>query len=287
MQIVVYLDVIFFINFIADFVVLFLTGVISKQKIIFWRLLAGAIFGAGLLLPLVCYPYVLMGKTGIAACVGISMGAVAIAFGRKNGSFIKKWFLSTTIMFLLGGIMNYLKNVTNNTFMQLNVWMILFVGSSLCGFGMLRFLKHTIQKKEHIYLLEVKHENQVVVEQVYMDTGNMLWDPLFYKPVIMLSEQFVKKCITEEEREIVEEYREKGRLDFEKILACNAQRKACFHEIAYQSVGNSSGKLLCFLVEEIRIIGSNHILIKQPVAIGPSFLFEGKDYQGLLHRECI
>lgn len=287
MQIIVYLDVIFFINFIADFVVLLLTGILSKQQIVLWRLLAGALFGAGLLLPFVCYPYLLMGKTGIAACVGISMGAVAVSFGRKKGCFIKIWFLSTTIMFLLGGIMNYLKNMTNNTFMQLSVWMLLFAGSSLSGFTLLRFLKHTVQKKDHMYLMKVKHENQIVVEQVYMDTGNMLWDPLFYKPVIMLSEQFVERCITKEEKEIVEEYREKGRLDFKKILACNTQRKVCFHEIAYQSVGNSSGKLLCFLVEEVHISGCNHILKKQPVAIGPSFLFEGKDYQGLLHRECI
>lgn len=287
MQITVYLDVIFLINFIADFIVLLLTGVIMRQKIVFWRLFAGAFFGAGMLLPLVCFPHLLMGRIGIAVCVGISMGAVAISFGRKNGNFSKKWFLSTTIMFLLGGIMNYFKSKTGNTFIQLSVWMILFAGSTLCGWIMLRFLKKTIQKEDNLYLIKVRYEDRVAVDQVYLDTGNMLWDPLFYKPVILLSEKFVKRCITKEEREIIEEYREKGKLNFEKILACNTQRKACFHEITYQSVGNSSGRLLCFLVEEIHISGSDHILKKQPVAIGPSFLFEGKEYQGLLHRECI
>lgn len=287
MQITVYLDIIFFINFIADLMVLFLTGVILKRKIVFWRLLAGAFFGAGMLLPFVCFPHLLMGKTGIAVCVGISMGAVVISYGRKNGNFMKTWFLSTTIMFLLGGIMNYFKRITDNTFIQLSVWMILFTGSAFCGLIMLYFLKRTIQKEDNLYLIRIKYENQVAVDQVYLDTGNMLWDPLFYKPVIMLSEKFVKRCITKEEEEIVEEYREKGRLNFEKILACSAQKKACFHEITYQSVGNPSGKLLCFLVEEVQISGSDHVLKKQPVAIGPSFLFEGKEYQGLLHRECI
>lgn len=287
MQITVYLDIIFFINFIADLIVLLLTGVILKQKIVFWRLFAGASFGAGMLLPLVCFPQLLMGKIGIAACVGISMGAVAISFGKKNGNFSKKWFLSTTIMFLLGGIMNYFKSITDNTFIQLSVWMILFTGSTLCGLVMLHFLKKTIQKEDNLYLIKVRYEDRVVVDQVYLDTGNMLWDPLFYKPVIMLSEKFVRRCITKEEEEIIEEYREKGKLNLEKILACNTQRKACFHEITYQSIGNPSGRLLCFLVEEIHISGSDHILKKQPVAIGPSFLFEGKEYQGLLHRECI
>lgn len=287
MQITFYLDIIFFINFIADFVVLLITGVILKQKIVLWRLLTGASFGAGMLLPLVCFPHLLMGKTGIAACVGISMGAVAISFGRKNGGIIKKWFLSTTIMFLLGGIMSYFKQVTDNTFIQLSVWMILFTGSSLCGLGMIYFWKRVICKRDNMYLIKVKHEDRIAVDQVYLDTGNMLWDPLFYKPVIMLSEKFVGRCITKEEEEIVREYREKGRLDFEKTLACKTLRKACFHEITYQSVGNPSGKLLCFLVEEIHIGGSDHVLKKQPVAIGPSFLFEGKEYQGLLHRECI
>ncbi|MDE5863688.1 MAG: sigma-E processing peptidase SpoIIGA [Lachnospiraceae bacterium] len=56
MQITVYLDIIFVINFIADFFVLFLTGKILRQKILWWRLIAGTAFGAGSLLFFVLRP---------------------------------------------------------------------------------------------------------------------------------------------------------------------------------------------------------------------------------------
>lgn len=287
MQIKVYLDVIFFINFIADLFVLFLTGVILRQKIIFWRLVTGALFGAGMLLPFILTPSLLEGNTGIVICIGISMGAVAISFGRKNGGLIKKWFLSTTITFLFGGMINYLRYITGTTSLKLCMWMLLFTGSSVACYFMVRFFIRIVQKENDIYLIKVKHENQAVVDLVYLDTGNMLWDPLFRKPVIILSEDFVMRCMTDREKEIIEDYRKNGRIHYENMIVCKSQRKTCFHEIAYQSLGNPSGKLLCFLVEEISINGSEKTLKKQPVAIAPSDLFEGKRYQGLLHRECI
>lgn len=105
--------------------------------------------------------------------------------------------------------------------------------------------------------------------------------------MLLLSRAAVIDCFEEEEREIIEQYNKKGRLDYEKIMTYNIQSKDCFHEILYQSVGNPTGKLLCFLADEVRIEGSDRILKKQPVAIIFSALFSGKEYQGLLHMESV
>lgn len=287
MQITVYLDIIFLINFIADFFVLLLTGIVIKQKIVFWRVLAGALFGAGSLLPLILYPDLLTGKTGIILCAGISMGAVAISFGRKNGGVVKKWFLSTTIMVLMGGMINYLRYITGITSITLCIWILLFAGSGTGCFYTIHFLQKIIHKKEHIYLIRIKHGKREAVDYVYLDTGNMLWDPLFSKPVILLSENFVRRCLTEKEKEFIEEYKRKGHMNYGDRIVLDTQKKVCFHEIAYQSVGNSSGRLLCFLIEEIDLGKKEQVLTRQPVAIGSDELFKGKEYQGLLHPECI
>lgn len=287
MQIIVYLDIIFFINFIVDFFVLLLTGIILKQKIVCWRVIAGALFGAVSLLPFFLRPNLLTGKTGIILCTGISMGAVAISLGRKKGGLVKKWFLSTTIMVLLGGMINYLRCITGVTSVSLGIWMVLFAGGGAGCFYMIRFLQKMLHKGKHIYLIRIKHGMKEAMDYVYLDTGNMLWDPLFSKPVILLSESFVGKCLTEEEKEFIEEYKKKGYINYKKQIVLDIQKKACFHEIAYQSVGNPSGKLLCLIMEEIVLKKNGQILVKQPVAIGSADLFEGKEYQGLLHFECI
>lgn len=287
MQITVYLDVIFLINFIADFSVLFITGVILKQRIVMWRLVTGAVFGAGMLLFFILSPFLQNGRTGAVICVGISMGAVAISYGRRNGGLIRKWFLSTTIMVLIGSVMNYLRYISGETTLQLCKWMALFTGSGISVWLLLCYLKKTMDKTKGLYLIEIKHGNRITVERVYMDTGNFLKDPLFEKPVILLSEKLVKSCLAEDEIDIIERYKESGRLDYQVLLTNRLQKRDCFHEIAYESVGNPSGRLLCLLMDEIDIHGSGKILKKQPVAVGPEGLFEGKVYQGLLHQDCI
>lgn len=287
MQITIYLDIIFLINFIADFFVLLLTGIIMRQKIVCWRVIVGALFGALLLLPLILRPYLLTGKTGIIFCTGISMGAVAISFGRKNGGLVKKWFLSTTIMVLLGGMINYLRYITGAATVTLCIWLFLFAGGGAGCFYMIYFLQKMLHKRHHVYLIEIRHGLKSAMDYVYLDTGNMLWDPLFSKPVILLSENFVGKCLAEEEKKLIEEYKKKGLINYNDHIVLDAQRKVCFHEIAYQSVGNPSGKLLCLLMEEIVLKENGRILARQPVAIGSAELFEGKEYQGLLHLECI
>lgn len=287
MQITIYLDVIFFINFITDLFVLFLTGQILKQKIVMWRLIAGAVFGSISLLPFLCFPMLLFGKHGVIICTGISMGAVLIAFGRKNGGIIKKWFLSTTIMVLLGGLMNYFKYKTDSTTLTLFVWLGIFTGSVLLCTIVIHFLQRMLHKENSIYFIEVRNGKCLKDISVYLDTGNMLFDPLYGKPVILLSENAVKGCLEEEEKNIIQQYNKNGRLDFEKMMALKVQQKDSFHEIVYQSVGNPTGRLICFLADEVRVKGSEKILKRQPIAIISSALFEGKEYQGLLHRECV
>lgn len=287
MQITIYLDVIFFINFVADFFVLYITGVILKQEMVLWRLVAGAAFGAGMLLFFVLSPSLFMGVAGIAIYVGISMGAVAISYGGKRGEFFRKWFLSTTIMILTGSVMNYLKYIFHTDSLQISKWILYLLGSGLCIFVIIYGLRNTVQTEEQVYLIKLRHGDFKAAVPVYLDTGNMLWDPLYGKPVIVLSERIVKNCLTKEEAEVIEQYRKNGRLDYSTMLTGKIQRRDCFHEIAYQSVGNPSGKMLCMLMEEVSICEFGRILRKQPIAIGPGALFDGKLYQGLLHKECI
>lgn len=287
MQITIYLDVIFLINFVADFFVLFLTGVILKQNIVLWRVIAGAAFGAGMLLFFILSPRLFTRVTGIAIYVGISMGAVAISYRGKIRDLFREWFLSTTIMILIGSIMNYLKYIFHTDSLRICKWCLYFIGSGLCIFVIIYGLRDAIQTEEHVYLIRLRHGGLSTVVPVYLDTGNMLRDPLYGKPVIVLSEEAVKNCLTREEKSIIEQYWKSGRLDYSTVLTSKIQRRDCFHEIVYQSVGNPSGRMLCMLIEEVNICDLNRLLKKQPIAIGPGDLFEGKLYQGLLHRECI
>lgn len=285
MQIIIYADIIFLLNFLVDLVVLILTGLLLKEKMIWVKIGMGAMFGAGMLLFFMLSP--LRGDSGWTTVffVGTSMGAVVIAYGKKG--ILRKWFLSTTIMVLLGSIMNYLRYLTGIKVLRFLEWWVLFLlGVIILCLGGYRLILR-MAPMSYVYPIQIRHGKQFVMEQAYLDTGNLLWDPLFHKPVVLLSETVVKRCLSEEENKIIEEYKKKGRLDYESLLREKVLRIDGFHEITYESVGNPSGKLLVVLLDEIKVSGSERILHRQPVAIGNPALFDGKCYQGLLHKDCV
>lgn len=287
MQITVYYDVVFLMNFVVDFAVLYLTGMIAKKKIRWSRIIIGAVFATMSLLIFILYPVLFIGCKGVVILIGISMGTVAIPYWEKHWSFIRTWFLSTTLMVLIGGIMNYLKYILHATALQIYSWFLLFAVSCICVVMIVISLRNIFKQKENIYLVQFVHGEYITVETLYLDTGNMLMDPMFQKPVVIVSHSAINKCMIEEERLVVEQYIKSGKLDYELLLSCQTQKKVCFHELPYHSVGESSGKLLCLLIDEIKILGENRVLMRQPVAVVSDEVFEGNIYQGLLHKECI
>ena len=123
MQITVYLDLIFIINFLVDLYVLSITGKLMHQKIKGLRIGLGALFGSTVFLPCILHPGLLMGISGIILMIVISMGAVAISLGR-GGGFIRKWSLSTTIMVIFGGIFHLIKDRFGVLHITFYKWMI-------------------------------------------------------------------------------------------------------------------------------------------------------------------
>lgn len=287
MQITIYLDVIFLVNFIANFMVLYITGVIIKKKIRILKVILGALLGAVLLLAFIMLPSWFMGWKGLVISVGITMGTVAIPYGEKHLTFVRTWFLSTTIMVLIGGIMNYIRYLYHVSVLQLLQWLVIFSISCACVLFFVNSVRKTMKENDNIYIIQIEHGNRIILESVYLDTGNLLMDPVFRKPVLVLCENVVNQCLIEEEKLVLEHYKKCGRLDYSYILSCSTQEKVCFHEIPYQSVGRLRGQMLCILLDRVSVVGSNKVLLKQPVAIVSADLFKGKKYKGLLHKECI
>lgn len=285
MQITFYLDIIFCINLLANFVILCLASWVLRERIKYWRLFAGAAFGAGLLILFLYIPRTVPKITGIICLVGISMGTVWITFGKRG--FIRKWFCSTTILFLTGSIMNYVKMMTNQTVLTFCGWLVLFMtcigitAALVCG------LRRNARLFENIYPVEICNADKKVYCRVFLDTGLFLTDPLFHKPVLLVSHSIAVSCLNEEDCRLIEAYEKNGIIDYSKILDDSALQKNCFHEIAFCSVGNPSGKLLCFLIDELKVGGTSDVHRRQPIAVAPPYLFKGTEYQGLIHRDCL
>ena len=285
MQVTIYLDLIFIINFLVDIYVLLITAWLMHQRVNVPRLCLGAFIGAVLLLPCILRPGLLFGFSGIVLTIGISMGAVSLSLGIDE--VIKKWFLSTTVMVLFGGMFQFLKNHIGMLEDTFYIWFVLFLTSGLMIMFLLGLMLKIRERKSNIYSVHIRHRGRTSEVKLFLDSGNRLWDHMVNKPIIIISEESIKRILTEEEYTVIEKYRLNGYIDYNDSILMKLQRSMFFHEIAYQSVGKNDGKLLCFLVDDVKVEGKDRCYQRQPVAIADKMLFAAKDYKGLLFEDVI
>ena len=286
MQVKLYLDVLFLVNFVVGFFVLLMTSFLLNLHTKWWRIILGSVFGTVTLLFLLFMGVLFHPWKSLLIYIGISLEANIICFGLKKG-LLCKWLLSTTIMVLIGSCMNYIRYSFGLTVLVLFKWMLCFFVAEVVIIILFLSIKFYKAGSCRIYTVNFIHHGGKVCKKLYLDTGNMLRDPLFGKPVIVLSDEVVKSCFTLEENRLLGDYFNMGIFNYIGLHSNEMQKKYCFHEIPYQSVGNTNGKLLCFLMDEVEITELKITLYKQPVAIAPPGLFKGKTYQGLLHPNCI
>lgn len=286
MQVTVYLDIIFLINFCVSFYVMLITGWLTKAKISLIRISIGALLESLILLPLILHPRLLLGVSGVIFSIIISMGTIIIVFWKSN-ELIKKWFLSTTVMIMFGGLFQLLKNILFPQHFTFYIWIISFLLTGLLLILIIFNIINVKKKSQYIYRIRLIRDDKIIENRVFLDTGNRLRDSLLGRPVMLLSEEIAEKILTDKEINFVKEYKKKGYIDYQNPIVLNSQKNICFHEIAYKSVGKTSGRLLCFIVESVEIEDKAKVLYKQPVAIVDDRLFDNKCYKGLIFSDEI
>ncbi|MBD1379942.1 sigma-E processing peptidase SpoIIGA [Metabacillus arenae] len=199
----IYLDVIWFLNFCFDLLLLLLTGILLKRKIIKWRLVIGGLIGASIVLfmfsPLSYYVTHPFGK------MIISLLMVYSAFGFKRFRyFVQNTLTFYFVTFMVGGGMlgfHYFLQTENQI-----VDGVLMTQTS--GFGdpiswlfvVLGFPAIWYFSRKRIDDLETKkiQYDEIIQVSIYLtkdihmqirgliDSGNQLYDPITKNPVMIL-----------------------------------------------------------------------------------------------------
>ncbi|MDO5155693.1 MAG: sigma-E processing peptidase SpoIIGA [Eubacteriales bacterium] len=280
MRITFYWDVLFLVNFLSGIVVFIITSYFCSIKANVLRICLAAMLESILFLFLLGSPSVLTGLSGVLCLLGTTFGVTIIAYGVEKCVYC--WFCSTTIMFLIGSIMNYAKMITNQTVLSICGWLVLFIGSTVSCLFLLLYIKKSKCNRKHMVSCIVENNGKIEKTVAYVDTGNLLKDPLTGRFVVIISKEIIAKCLEEAALKIVDAYEKNGYLNYESTLFYDLQKKYGFHEITYQSVGNFSGKLLCIYIEKIEVMEEQSVFERQPVAVVDPKLFENKAYQALL-----
>lgn len=258
-----YLDVFWVTNFVMDFFALAAARCLKKGHGPLYRLALASAFGStgSALLFLMLRHYVLY-----QVLIYLLINPLMIFIGWRIGSvreFFKDYLLVYLVMWLLGGIMNWGGNtITGSRYF----WLWALLG---CGICMIVLHLLDARREENLIcdiLLQTPEQNLSL--KGFVDTGNLLMDPLVNQPVHIIREDVLESELKKEELSI--------------------------RYIPYHSLGQEQGLLPVVTLKGMYISKAGNKKAEAPKYVEkPVFgmtkekLFQNRDYQVIVNARCI
>ena len=274
---VIYADVIFVINFISAYVMLYILGkVINKVRIRKKRLFIASILGAVSATIVFCMelPVVL---SWIIRAVSVFL-MIFISFFEQRKQLVNQllWFVLMSGMMIFSVILitAIIKNTVSVVIKAGIVYFdippkVFLFTFGLSYFVMLFFVKlFKNRKNKKYYVMTVTHNDKIVTVTALFDSGNLLKEPVTGKYVSILEWNFVKKLFEADY----------GFAD----IADHAEDMKLW-VIPFNSLGNSSGMLFAFLADNITIPEEKKTIDKTFIGIYGGELSKNKEYHALIN----
>lgn len=274
---VVYADVIFLINFISAYIMLYILGkAINKVRIRKKRLFLASVLGAAGAAVVFCVemPTALSYLTRILAVFLM----IFTAFFEQRKQLLNQilWLvlMSGIMIFSMMLITALIKNTVSVVIkagivyfdIPPKVFLFAFILSYFVLIFFLKVFKNRKNKK--YYIMSVTHNDKTVTVTALFDSGNLLKEPVTGKYVSILEWDYVKKLFgAEYEFSDIENHAEEMKL----------------WVIPFNSLGNSSGMLFAFLADNITIPEEKKIIDKTFIGIYGGVLSKNNEYHALIN----
>lgn len=180
----VYIDVLFLVNFLFDFLLLMGVKILLRRKSSIMRLFIASLIGEvsclSLFLPLSTISLLL-----VKLLTSIMMVVVAFRY-RDSFFFEKNLGVFYLLSIILGGVV-YLVKLSFNAGEELiwNFFILLFI-SPYIFYRYLRYEKNYKMDYSLRHTIEIYFDSKKYCYEAYLDTGNQLEDPYKKRPIILV-----------------------------------------------------------------------------------------------------
>ncbi|MFW6015601.1 MAG: sigma-E processing peptidase SpoIIGA [bacterium] len=297
----IYIDTLFIINFMMDFLVLWTVGKLLKQITTWLKLISASAAGAFVICIIVIFPISNIMINIFIYYVLTSLLMIFIAFRPKNIKQTIKLIISLyLITFLIGGsivslyyytkVGYYVNQIINGNIVG-SIDFNTFFLASLIAFIIIKMILHyfsrvmTVQK--NLYAAEIYMNGKKIEVQGLLDTGNNLYDPITKSPVIIVEYDAIKEIIPENVRNIIYDFINNNSTSFYEQMGELHEYK--IRLIPFSSIGES-GMLIGMVSETVTIsldyekeFKLNDIVL----AVYNKKLSQDNSYQILLHPKMI
>ena len=289
---VVYIDILFAINWSMDILIFYCVTLILNKKIKFWRIIIAGMIAALIYCMLVILPILQSIPYWLYT---LFIPTCSILYLYKPCSlkvFLKIYLLSMMIAAVFGGLIFnlwYTFRIADKESSSIGVYMLWGIGLVVtCIFySGFYFLRRRFIFPAFEYQLELRHHGKRSQLSALLDTGNLLYTPISHLPVIVIEYEEVKHLLTEAQRKNFESYRKSS----EKVIQEGLATGECKPDvlIPFNSVGCKAGYLWGFKIEEMSIkqLSGEKVISNCVIGISNESLFSDGAYHALLHPEFI
>lgn len=262
MYYILYIDRLFFLNFIMNLFALSLTKLSLRRTVTRFRMILSAFLGAAGYIAIIFLPPVSYRFKVILGFTGISILMVFIMYPKSGFSFLVKALTGLyCFTFLFGGGLLFIKKYIGPS--GDGVWLYILLPSAALYFLLCFLLKRRQEAVKECKVTLVCEEKELVLKAL-VDSGNMLIEPISRKPVSVIE----ARCLTEAGITLHEE-------------KCRA--------IPYHSVGKKNGILMGYEFPRLLLQTQKEerSIDKAIIAVSQDKLFKSGRYEMLLHPELL
>ncbi|MDM5297836.1 sigma-E processing peptidase SpoIIGA [Bacillus pumilus] len=299
---VIYLDVIWLLNFCFDLLLLLLTAFILKRQVKKRRYMLGALIGSSIVLflftPIAMFVSHPLGKLLFSVLI------VLATFGfQRFRSFFQNLFAFYFVTFLMGGGMigvhSFLQTNTviqdgllisqHNGFGDPISWLFVLTGFPAMWLFSKKRLGEVGAKKRRFdeqVLVELYINGETIRLKGLVDSGNQLYDPMTKTPVMIVQlDQLTSIC----GESFVEMMKQHHPVEVMQKLDDCFPLLDRLRLVPYRAVGHDHGFLLCLKPDTVVIYSKTHMIQPSKCFVGMSLsgLSADQEFQSIIHPDLL
>ena len=232
-----YVDVLFLVNFMMDYIVLLLVRKMLKCSATHGRVFIGAMLGALLTCIVVALPipYAFIKYVLFHGFINICMVQVGLKV-KTIPNFIKAIFLLYIGSILMGGILEIFRPYIRTG----SLFLFLAILGYYMVLGIWKFLSYMQRWNRYHMDVELCIGERKQLVRGFLDTGNGLCDPVTGKPISIVDKSTVNKLL--------------GKETIKNI-----------RYIPYKTIGSKERVMPCFQIDFLHICGEHEYIVKEPL----------------------
>lgn len=274
---VIYADVVFAVNFVSSYIMLYILGkVINRVKIRKKRLIAASVIGGIFAAVVFCTEIPVYFSYIIRIASVCLMIIISFFEQRKCVAAQLAWFtvMTCVMVFSMLALASVLKNavgaVIKAGIVYIDIPLNIFIPAFILSYAIMILLVKAFKNRQNkrYYIMSVTHNDKTVTVTALFDSGNLLKEPITGKEVSLLEWDEAKKLFCAE-------------YDFDDIEKHIEEMKLWV--IPFHSVDNPSGILFAFLADGVVIEDAKKDVGRTFIGIYGGRLSKNEEYHALIN----